>query len=95
MFVCRLPCLSYGNKHVLHRDLSTFDEFSIPHILVGAAMAALGFSRTAAYSIILGTEVVEAALRGSGFDFFDETPSNITADIVLGILGYEAIKIWG
>ncbi len=70
----------------------TVDGWTLLHILTGTALALLRVPRSTAYTIILGTELLEMGFRSRGITFFRETPGNVLVDILASGAGYELTK---
>jgi len=73
------------------------DKWTVAHLLVGLGLSIFRVPRPVAYAIIIGTEVVEFALRRTDFSqtLFAETQENIVADIFFSVLSYEVNQIIG
>jgi len=71
------------------------DGWSLVHFGAGAILGLMKLSRTSAYSLIIGYEVFENILKFENKDIFGDNESfkNIVADTVIGIAGYEFIKL--
>lgn len=78
-----------GRKLGQGRNVAPFDIWTIGHVAVGALLGLAGASRSTGYGVVVGTEIFEAIARGRGIQFFDESPQNILADLVTGIVSYE------
>ncbi len=73
-------------------NLNAFDLFTAAHFAVGVVMAAVGIPRSLAYLVIVGTEVLEVALRKRFPRFFAESLQNIAVDLAASAGGYELIR---
>ena len=71
---------------------SAFDLFTLAHFAVGLIMGAQRVPRALAYTIIVGTEVLEFALRDRLPGFFMETAENIASDVIASAGGYELAR---
>jgi len=65
-----------------------FDIWTPVHVLLAGAIGVLRFPRPVAYLLIFGVELVEFFLSRF-INFFQESPRNIAADLVVGIVAYE------
>jgi len=74
-------------------NTSFLDGWSLIHALAGYTMGILELKRSAAYSLIVGAEIVEnLILRGNFEGFFEEGGINIASDLIIGSAFYELAK---
>lgn len=69
---------------------SFVDAWTGVHVTTGFILGLLELKRKYAYSLIVGSEVVENVLLRKTFSgFFEESLVNIVSDIIFCSLGYE------
>lgn len=76
---------------MIGRGKPAFDKWSYVHLLTGILMGT-EISRTTAYALAVGTEIVELVARRADIRFFDESQANVTTDLALTIGGYEIAR---
>jgi len=72
----------------------TFDGWTFVHATSGIILGNLKVSRVTAYTLIVGTEVLEFVLRRAfpKTVLFQETNQNIVVDLLVGIAAYEVFR---
>jgi len=76
------------NDGSLSFNESAIDGWTFVHVAFGLAFGLFRVPRLVAYGLILGTELVELALRRT-LPFFRESTANIAADLIVGLAAYE------
>lgn len=69
-----------------------FDKWSLPHGLVGAAYALLGFDAKSCMIASLGWELLENMDIIPRSEWWDESFANTVGDVVANMIGYYVVK---
>jgi len=73
---------------------NAIDIWTLAHLAVGVIMALAGATRTTAYAVAIGTEIIEIGLRKTNPEFFEESQQNIVTDILATTTAFEVTNLF-